>query len=112
MKSILLKLILGVITGFGLQSILVIIQYVFRSGNQGRNMLIGLGFPYKFYCYTPDYTFQIFSRNHLIYDAFVSILFSFLIILIVSKMRRRRKDQSQPVNLMDESRISSDSDKI
>lgn len=102
LKIILIKLTFGVITGFGLQSVIVLIQYAFQPGDQSRNTLIELGFPYPFYGFTPDYTFQIFNSSHLIYDAFVSFLFSFLIILIVSKMRRRRNNKSQPVNLMDE----------
>lgn len=103
MNRIILKLILAGLVGFGLQSFIILIQYAFRSTHSnGRDLLIELGFPYRFYGFTPDYTFQIFSRNHLIYDAFVSFLFSFLIILIVSKMRRKWKEQSQPVNLMDD----------
>jgi len=103
MKGIFLKLILAVITGLGLQSLISLIQYAFRSTHSnGRDILIELGFPYRFYGFTPDYTFQAFSRNHLIYDVFVSVLFSFLIILIISKMIRKRKNRSEPVNLMDE----------
>lgn len=103
MKSIILKIILAGLTGLGLQSLIVFIQYVFGpSHSNGRNILIELGFPYRFYYFTSDHTFEAFSRNHLIYDLFVSVLFSFLIILIAGRMIRKRKNKSESANLMDD----------
>jgi len=103
MKSIILKIILAGLIGLGLQSLIVFIQYAFGpTHSNGRNILIELGFPYRFYYFTPDHTFEAFSRNHLIYDLFVSVLFSFLIILIAGRMIGKRKNKSQPLNLMDE----------
>lgn len=94
MNRIILKLILAGLIGFGLQSLIVLIQYFDQSTHLGVEFFIRLGFPYKFYYYSPDFTLHGFILNHFIYDGFVSFLFSFLIILIVSKMRRRRKDES------------------
>jgi hypothetical protein len=92
MKGILLKLILAGLIGVVLQSLIVLIQYLDQSKDSGFEYFIQLGFPYKFYYYSTDFTLHAFIKNHFIYDGFVSFLFSFLIILIVSKKRRRRKN--------------------
>jgi hypothetical protein len=102
MKGIILKIILAGLIGLGLQLIIVLIQYYYQSTHPGVEFFIRLGFPYELYYCSPDFTFHRFIRGHLIYDAFVSFLFSFLIILIISKMRRKRKNKPEPVNLMDE----------
>lgn len=102
MNRIILKLILAAVMAVVLQSLIVLIQYSDQSTHPEVEFFIRLGFPYRFYYCSPDFTLHGFIMNHFIYDGFVSFLFSFLIILIVSKMRRRRKGQPQSVNLMDE----------
>nr|WP_294860527.1 hypothetical protein [uncultured Fluviicola sp.] len=102
MKGIILKMVLAGLIAIGLQSMIILIQYFYQSTHPGVEFFIRLGFPYKLYYFSPDLTFHGVIMNHLIYDGFVSFLFSFLVVLIISKMRRKRKNKSEPINLMDE----------
>lgn len=102
MKGIILKLILAGLIAIALQLSIIFIQYLDQSTHPGVEFFIKLGFPYELYYFSPDFEIHGVIMNHFIYDAFVSFLFSFLVVLIISKMRRRRKNKSEPVNLMDE----------
>lgn len=100
MKNIFLKILLAILAALTIQSLLVLVQYFYGSSNLKMDFFTKLGFPYKFYYFSSGFEIHGFILKHFIYDAFVSFLFSFLLILIISKMRNKRKKGSGTVNLI------------
>ncbi len=89
MKNLLGKSILAVLMTIGITIIYVVIQYFYQRSHQD-GVFINLGFPYKFYYFTPDFELHGVIMKHFIYDVFSVFLFSFLIIVIISNRRNKR----------------------
>jgi hypothetical protein len=91
MKKWLVKIVFAGLLGFGLGCLSLIIQVVYQSVNQEVWEWIELGFPYRFYHFTPDFEFHgIMSPIGFIYDSLILFVFSFLIVHIRMKVRDKR----------------------
>jgi hypothetical protein len=89
MKNLLRRFILSTLLTFIITSIYVTIQYFYQRSHQD-GMFISLGFPYRFYYFTPSFEMHGLIRKHLIYDAFSLFLFTFLISVIIGNRRNRK----------------------
>ena len=70
------------------------IQYIYQSAHMGDDLFIRLGFPYRFYSFQPDFELHGSNMRHFIYDSVIWFGFSFLVVLIVSYLRKGQKNNN------------------
>ena len=89
-----LKIVLTGLITLLINVVFITIQYIDQSTHMGDDLFIRLGFPYRFYFFQPDFELHGSNMRHFIYDSVIWFGFSFLVVLIVSYLRKGPKNNN------------------